>query len=122
MAREFDYRAKQAGQLASKMRFLAAPWVGLLQDDVWLRNAQRANTAARTLADKLLGVPGLELAFPSQANALFLRMPEKLVADLHTRGWHFYKFLEPDIFRLMCSWATSDEMIEEFAADVKALV
>ena len=50
LAREFDYRAKQAGQLASKMRFLAAPWAGLLTDGVWLRNAERANAAAEKLA------------------------------------------------------------------------
>ena len=31
LAREFDYRCKQGGQLASKMRFISAPWVGMLQ-------------------------------------------------------------------------------------------
>ena len=30
VSREFDYRTKQAGQLGSKMRFLAASWIGLL--------------------------------------------------------------------------------------------
>ncbi len=50
LATEFDYRAKQAGQLGSKMRFLAAPWTGLLADGVWLRNAERANAAAAKLA------------------------------------------------------------------------
>src|SRR5207237_8508108 len=53
LAREFDYRVKQAGQLASKMRFLAAPWVGLLTDGVWLRNARRANGMAARLAERL---------------------------------------------------------------------
>ena len=120
MAREFDYRAKQAGQLASKMRYLAAPWAGLLTEGVWLRNAKRANAAAGKLATALSGVAGLEPAFPRQANALFLRMPEELFTRLQARGWHFYKFLEPDIYRLMCSWAATDEMIEAFVADVKA--
>src|SRR5213075_113360 len=50
---EFDYRTKQAGQLGSKMRFLAAPWLGLVTGDVWRRNAQHANDAARRLADRL---------------------------------------------------------------------
>ncbi|NQU10141.1 threonine aldolase, partial [bacterium] len=43
LAFEFEYRCKQAGQLASKMRFLAAPWVGLLENGAWLRRAQQAN-------------------------------------------------------------------------------
>jgi threonine aldolase len=121
LAREFDYRAKQAGQLASKMRFIAAPWAGLLADDVWLRNAQRSNASAAALAQKLRDIGGFEPVFPQQANAIFLRMPERLVSQLHARGWHFYKFLEPDIYRLMCSWATTERDLDAFAADVRAL-
>jgi threonine aldolase len=121
LAAEFDYRAKQAGQLASKMRFIAAPWAGLLTDGVWLRNAQQANASAASLAERLRDVAGLEPAFPREANAVFLSMPERLVAQLHARGWHFYKFLEPDIYRLMCSWATTPRAIDEFLADVQAV-
>src|SRR2546430_15212561 len=47
LAGEFEYRCKQAGQLCSKMRFLSAPWGGLLQDGAWLRNAARADSMAR---------------------------------------------------------------------------
>ena len=121
LAREFDYRAKQAGQLASKMRFMAAPWAGLLQDGVWLRNAQRANASAASLQTKLNEAGGFHPVFPRQANALFLRMPEELVAQLHARGWHFYKFLEPDVFRLMCSWAVTEDMLNGFVGDLKEL-
>lgn len=119
LAREFDYRAKQAGQLASKMRFLAAPWSGLLGNDVWLRNGERANAAAALLTQRLAAL-GIEPAFPREANGLFARMPRALVDRLHARGWHFYKFIEPDIFRIMCSWATSDRAIEEFIADAQS--
>ena len=63
VAAEFDYRVKQAGQLASKMRFLAAPWIGLLQNNVWLGNAARANAAAKLLANKLRAL-GLEIVYP----------------------------------------------------------
>ena len=63
LAAEFDYRVKQAGQLASKMRFLAAPWIGLLQNNVWLGNAAKANGAGKLLADKLRAL-GLEIVYP----------------------------------------------------------
>ena len=53
LADEFDYRCKQAGQLCSKMRFLSAPWVGLLRDGAWLRHALRANAMAKRLHDRL---------------------------------------------------------------------
>ncbi len=117
LAEEFDYRAKQAAQLASKMRFLAAPWAGLLADEVWLKNAQSANAAAQKLAAAL----GAELAFPCEASAVFLRLPEEKVAALHARGWHFYKFIEPDVYRLMCSWSVADEQIADFVADFRAV-
>ena len=119
LAREFDYRAKQGGQLGSKMRFLAAPWAALLKDDVWLRNARQANTAARTLADRLRTEARIDIVFPVQANAVFVRMREEMVRDLHARGWHFYKFIAPDIYRLMCSWSATDEAIDQFVSDLK---
>ena len=49
LAHEFDYRCKQGGQLASKMRFLSAPWLGMLKDGAWLRHARHANAMAKRL-------------------------------------------------------------------------
>jgi threonine aldolase len=121
MSGEFDYRLKQAGQLGSKMRFLAAPWLGLLTDDAWLRNAQHANRAARQLADRLQTDAKLDVVFRVEAKGVFVRMNERLVRELHACGWHFYKFIEPDVHRLMCSWSTNDREISEFIADVVAL-
>ena len=118
VSREFEYRVKQAGQLGSKMRFLAAPWMALLKGDIWLRNAQRANRAARELARRLQGNTNVEIVFPVEANAVFARMDNELVRGLEARGWCFYKFIEPDVYRLMCSWATTECDIESFIRDV----
>src|SRR2546430_5187758 len=118
LADEFDYRAKQGGQLASKMRFLAAPWWGLLNDDAWIENARHSNECAQLLAQKLAAALGTEPAFPCEASAVFLRMPDPLVTQLHDRGWRFYKFIEPDIYRLMCAWSTTEKQIDDFVADV----
>ncbi len=118
LSQEFDYRVKQAGQLGSKMRFLAAPWLGLLTDNVWLRNARHANRAARHLADRLRNAANIEIVFPVDANAVFARMNGQLAGYLQSRGWHFYKFVGPDIYRLMCSWSTTDKSISDFTADI----
>jgi len=118
VSREFDYRVKQAGQLGSKMRFLAAPWMGLLKGDIWLWNAQQANRAARELARRLQGNANVEIVFPVEANAVFARMNNELVRGLEARGWRFCKFIEPDVYRLMCSWATTECDIESFIRDV----
>jgi threonine aldolase len=121
LSHEFDYRLKQAGQLGSKMRFLAAPWLGLLTDDLWLRNARRANRSARHLANRLRTEANIEIVFPVDANAVFVRMNEQLVEHLRARGWHFYKFVEPDIYRLMCSWSTTEAAISDFISDIIAI-
>ena len=117
LAQEFDYRAKQGAQLASKMRFLAAPWTGLLANDVWLKNARRANAMARLLEGKLRAA-GFDLAFPREASALFVRLPNDVVEKLQAHSWRFYNFFEPGVYRLMCSWATTKEKIEEFVANL----
>ena len=122
LAEEFDYRVKQAGQLGSKTRFLAAPWVGLLSDNVWIDNARHANRCAKTLAQKLAVLPGLQAVFPCEASALFLRMPDELVRQLQEKGWRFYKFIEPDVYRLMCSWATTEAEIDDFVNEVKRIL
>ena len=103
------------------MRFLAAPWIGLLNDNVWLRNAQHANRAAQRLSDQLRSEAKIDIVFPVEANAVFLRMNEHLVRELHGRGWHFYKFIEPDIYRVTCSWSVTDRDIADFVAEVVAL-
>src|SRR5438874_12928607 len=107
ISRKFDYRTKQAGQLGSKMRFLAAQWLGLLTGDAWLRNAQHANDAARRLADGLRKEAEIERVFPVEANAVFVPMDERVASGLYERGWRFYKFIGTDVSRLMFSWATS---------------
>jgi threonine aldolase len=118
VSREFAYRVKQAGQLGSKMRFLAASWLGLLAGDVWLRNAQHANRAAHQLAQNLQREANVEIVFPVEANAVFARMNDQLAGGLQARGWRFYKFIEPDVYRLMCSWATTEGDIGDFIRDV----
>lgn len=121
LAREFDLRCKQSGQLASKMRFLAAPWVGMLEDGAWLRHAANANRCARTLAKALGSIPGLEVLNPCEANSVFIRMPSHVSAGLRERGWRFYEFIGGGS-RFMCSWDTTDEDIAALVSDVGEII
>jgi threonine aldolase len=118
LAAEFEYRCKQAGQLASKMRFLAAPWVGLLRGGAWLRHAAHANAMAALLARALQGAPGLELLQPVQANAVFVALPPRAADALRARGWRFYDFIGTGGARFMCAWDTTPEDVQAFAAEV----
>lgn len=121
LAREFDYRCKQAGQLASKMRYLAAPWVGLLESGALVSNAAHANRCAQLLSQELLSVPSIRLIHPVQANAVFVQLPEPLLQALHDAGWHFYTFIGSGHARFMCSWQTREEDISAFGSELRAL-
>jgi threonine aldolase len=118
---DFDYRAKQGGHLASKMRFLAVPWIALLENDVWLKNAQRANDAALRLANGLRDC-GVEVVFPVESNAVFVRLDAMSARKLRELGWDFYKFIEPDVYRLMCAWSADDEAITALLSDYGSCV
>lgn len=122
LAREFDYRCKQAGQLASKMRFLSAPWIGMLKSGALLGNAAHANRCARLLAEKLQAVPGVKIMHPCQANAVFVQMPQALIEALQKKGWMFYTFIGSGHARFMCSWRTTEGDIDMLIDEINALV
>jgi threonine aldolase len=120
MAHEFDYRCKQAGQLASKMRFLAAPWVGLLESGAWLRNAQNANRCARLLESELKKLPQIQFLSPVEANSVFVELPPHVAKSIRDKGWRFYTFIGTGGARFMCSWNTTDEHVHALAGDIRA--
>ena len=119
LAYEFDYRCKQAGQLASKMRYLSAPWCGMLESNALLDRARHANGCAQKLSKELTTIPGIELAHKTQANAVFVQLPQQTIDRLHDMGWVFYTFIGSGNCRFMCSWATTDEDITALVNDVK---
>lgn len=122
LAQEFDYRCKQAGQLASKMRFLAAPWMGLLRDGAWLRHAEHANTMAERLRAGLVSMCGVKVLLPRQANAVFVDLPESAIGALHAAGWHFYRFIGQTGCRLMCAWDTEPADVDRFLDEAREIL
>lgn len=119
LSEDFAYRVKQAGQLASKMRFISAPWIGMLENDVWLRNARHANAMAQRLFAAINGVPGVKVMHPPQANAVFAYLPQPAIDALHAQGWKFYDFIAGGGCRLMCAWDTTPEAVDAFASDIR---
>jgi len=103
-------RAKRAGHMPPKMRFLAAQMGAYLKDGLWLDLARRSNAAARQLAESLVKAGG-KLAHPVDGNEVFCRLPAGAADRLSAAGAAFYPW--PDgSHRFVCSWATSDAEIE----------
>jgi threonine aldolase len=120
LSEDFAWRVKQAGQLASKMRFISAPWLGMLENDTWLRNAAHANAMARRLYERLQGAPGVELLHAAAVNSVFARLPRAAIDQLQAMGWRFYEFIAGGGCRFMCSWDTTAASVDAFAAAVRA--
>jgi threonine aldolase len=114
LARRFDARLKQAGQLPSKGRFYAAPFIGMLEDGALLRHAAHANAMAK----KLAALTPFKVVHPVEANGVFVELDEARLQALHAAGWFVYRFLDGSV-RFMCSWATTESAVEEIAAALR---
>ncbi len=116
----FAWIRKQSMQLASKGRFLAAQFVALLEDDLWLRSARHANAMGARLAAAVSDVPGVRVTQATPANAVFAILPAAVTASLQ-ETFPFYVWDEATgEVRWMCSWDTTPEEVDAFAAAIAA--
>ena len=120
LARRIDNRLKQAGQTASKARFLAAPFLGLLESRAWEDGAAHANLMAQRLAAGISTQSSFALAHPVEANAVFVRMPPAAHERLNAMGWACYCFDDGSV-RFVCSWATTVVSVDELLQAIATL-
>ena len=120
LAAEFDWRVKQAGHLNSKMRLVTAPWLAMIEGELWLRNARHANGMAKRLHARIAGLNSVRLIAPVEANGVFVELPVPVQARLREQGWRFYTFLGDTGCRFMCAWDTTPETVDRFADDIVA--
>ena len=116
LAQRIDARLKQAGQLPSKGRFYAAPFIGMLESGALLRHAAHANAMAQKLARAM----PFRVAHPVEANTVFVEMDEPTLKRLHAAGWFVYRFLDGSV-RFVCSWATTAEAVDELVEALRQL-
>jgi threonine aldolase len=115
LADGYLYARKQGTQLASKMRFISAQLLRLFEDDLWRETAGHANAMARRLRDAVAAVPGIRIAYPVEANAVFAVLPQPAIERLHGR-YHFYVWDDDvGVVRWMCSWQTTPEDVDALA-------
>lgn len=116
LSEEFAYRCKQAGQLASKMRYLSAPWIPMLKGGHWLRYAREANARAQKLSEGLAKLPGVRILQNVEANGVFAELPDAMHKRLKEKNWAYYTFIGGGA-RFMCSWQTRDEDVAALLRD-----
>jgi threonine aldolase len=109
-------------QLGSKMRFVSAQFLALLEGDLWRRNAEHANRMARLLAERVEGIPGVTITQRVEANGVFATVPAEHIPALQERA-AFYVW-DPTVaeVRWMTAWDTTEADVERFAAAVREIV
>ena len=117
LAASFEFLHKRSGQLLSKMRFVTAQLLGYLGDDVWLRNARNANAMAARLSEGLAEMPGLSLAYPTQANEVFVRIPPEVATRIRAEGFVVNEEeLDGSAARFVTAWNTTVEDVDQLLA------
>jgi threonine aldolase len=119
LAQDFPYLRKQGMQLCSKMRFIAAQFLALLEDDLWRENATQANAMARLLAERAALVPGVRITQQPQTNAVFASLRPEVIARLQQRFAFYVWDHETHVVRWMTSFATTEAEVEQFAQAVR---
>lgn len=113
------YLRKQHMQLASKMRYLSAQFIALLDDDLWLRNARHANAMSQRLASGVTDLPGVVLQHPVESNAVFASLRPRYVERLQ-RDWSFHVWDGPGhVARWMTAFDTTAGDVDAFVASVR---
>ncbi len=109
-------------QLASKMRFVSAQLIALLEGDLWLRSAQQSNAMAARLAEGVRGLAGVHITQPVQANAVFAIL-DPLVANRLRESFRFYDW-NPATgeVRWMCAFDTTEADVDAFVSELKRLL
>ncbi|HTW10343.1 MAG TPA: aminotransferase class I/II-fold pyridoxal phosphate-dependent enzyme [Acidimicrobiales bacterium] len=113
------FARKQAGQLASKMRFIAAQFDALLEGGLWLANAAHANAMAKQLGQKIGDLASVELTRAVEVNSLFVRLPSAVISDLQEWSFFWTWDVDDNLVRWMTSFATADDDVDRFVEGVR---
>ncbi|GAA1246306.1 threonine aldolase [Microbacterium phyllosphaerae] len=122
-----QYSRKFNMQLSSKMRFVSAQLIALLEGDLWLRNAQHANAMAQRLRGSIEAgiadgtINGVTFTQATQANGVFAQLPDG-IADQLRESFRFYDWdAARNEVRWMCGFDTEESDVDEFVAELARL-
>jgi len=115
-ARALPYMRKQITQLSSKMRYIAAQYIAYLSGELCFRNARAANAMAKRLAEGLEALPGVEFAYPAQANIIFARIAPNVRERMLKRAFFHVMDEREGLCRIVTSFDTTREDVEGLIA------
>ena len=122
LAQDFLYIRKQAMQLFSKSRFIAAQYIAYFNHRLWEQNATHANQMAAYLAFCLKDIPQVTITHPVESNAVFALIPRHVCTQLLEKHLFYIWDDQTCQVRWMCSFSTTKEDVDIFISDLKSLL
>ena len=119
---DFKYIRKQGMQLHSKMRYMAAQFEAYLTDELWLKNARRANAMARLLAEKLHAIPQIKITQKVQTNAVFTVVPPEIIEPLRKEDFFYTWNAARHEVRWMTAFDTTEQDVDKFVMTLKRIL
>jgi threonine aldolase len=116
------FMRKQSAQLHSKMRFISAQFIAMLESDLWLQNALHSNRMAALLKAELLAIPQVKITREVESNGLFVKVPASIIEPLQQEYFFYVWDHEASEVRWMTSFDTTEQDIYGFVAKIKELV
>jgi len=113
LARNFSYRRKQCTQLNSKMRYISAQFIALLEGRLGFESARQSNNMAKLLVESVADIPGVEITNKVEANTVYAILPREVIPSLQEK----YFFYIWDSVRSEVRWVTSFDITEEDIMD-----
>ncbi|BEG99535.1 threonine aldolase [Bacteroides sedimenti] len=121
LAKKTRFFRKQSAQLASKMRYLSCQFTAYLTDNLWHTNASHANKMAQLLYQELKNYPGVTFTQKPETNALFLKMPRKVIDKLlETYFFYFWNETNNEV-RLVTSFDTTEDDVKRFIEALRSI-
>ena len=120
MVGNFPYLHKRSGQLLSKMRFISSQLEAYVTDDLWIRNAQHANSMAKILSEGLNAFSNIELTYPTQSNEVFVYLPRELIDYLNNAGYDINEEeLDGKAVRFVTAWNSELKDVDRLLEVIK---
>jgi threonine aldolase len=120
LKKDFKYIKKQSAQLPSKTRFIACQFTAYFKNDLCFTMAKNSLDRARELYLGLKTIPGLEIDWAPESNAVFPKIPKIHIKTLRDHSF-FYVWDESSfVCRLMTSWDTTPADVENFIEIVRS--
>jgi len=114
LAKNAMYFRKQSGQLASKLRYISAQFLALLEDNLWLESAHNANQMTKLLYKQVKALSGVKITAPVETNMIFAQINPKIIPKLQGKSFFWVEDEQNNEVRWVTSWDTTKEDVDAF--------